>query len=85
MMRLGNLTIEQMEQRSGVQFPAELKEFLIYRHQEQASNVGPGKWHCFDLPFQIVCGDMDTAQTVYDHLSPLAAEFKEQLQIGAQS
>ncbi|WP_028354790.1 hypothetical protein [Bordetella petrii] len=84
MIRLGNLTIDQMEARSGAKWPAELKEYLAGRHQPEASNIAHGKWHCFDIPFQLVCGDIGTAQTVYDHLSPLSAEFKEPLQIGVQ-
>lgn len=85
MIMLGDLTIGQMEKRSGVQFPAELKVFMADRHQEKAADVLPGKWHCFDLPFSLVCGDMETAQAVYDFLSPLAASFKEPMQIGVQS
>lgn len=82
MIQLGNLTIEQMEARSGVAFPAELKEFMADSHQPAASNVQPGKWHCFDLPFFLVCGDMETAQKIYGYLSPLTSDFKEALQIG---
>jgi hypothetical protein len=82
---LGNLTVEQMERRAGVDFPQELRDFLSDSHQPEANNVAPGKWHCFDLPFFMQCGDMATAQTVYKHLSPLAGKFKEQLQIGVQS
>lgn len=84
MIYLGNLTIEQMESRSGVEWPADLKEYMADRHQPEASNIAAGKWHCFDIPFQLVCGDMETAKTVYGHLSPLSAQFKEALQIGVQ-
>lgn len=85
MIQLGDLSIEQMESRSGVAFPAELKEFMADRHQPQASNVKPGKWHCFDLPFFLMCGDMETAQKIYDHLSPLTPKFKATMQIGVAS
>ncbi|NYT76621.1 hypothetical protein H0A71_06425 [Alcaligenaceae bacterium] len=78
---LGNLTIEQAEERSGVTWPDALKEFMKDRHQPSATNVQPGKWHCFDAPFTLVCGDMETAQAIYDHLSKLGSDFKEQLQI----
>lgn len=84
MIRLGNLTIDQMESRSGVEWPAELKEFMGKRHQPEANNIAPGKWHCFDLPFFLACGDMETATTVHGYLLPLAAAFKEQMQIGVQ-
>jgi len=82
---LGNLTLAEMEARSGVEWPEDLKRYMADRHQPKASGIAPGKWHCFDLPFQLVCGDMETAQKVYDHLSPLAASFSEPLQIGVQS
>lgn len=85
MIQLGNLTVAQMESRSGVTFPDELKEFMAGSHQDQASNVQPGKWHCFDLPFFLMCGDMETAQKIYDYLSPLTSEFKEDMQIGVAS
>jgi len=34
---LGNLSIDEMEKRSGVDFPQELKEFMNPRKQEGAS------------------------------------------------
>lgn len=84
MIMLGNLTIEQIEARSGVEWPAALKELMASNHQPQASNVGAGKWHCFDIPFMLVCGDTETAQAIYGHLRPLTSEFKQQMQIGVQ-
>lgn len=81
---LGNLSIEDAEVRTGVTWPEELKQFMADRHQPAATDIEPGKWHCFDIPFMLVCGDMDTAQTIYSHLLPMQAEFKAQLQIGIQ-
>lgn len=81
---LGDLTVEQMESRAGVEFPDELKAYMADRHQPAAANVQPGKWHCFDLPFMLVCGDMETAQAIYNHLLPLTSQFKEPMQIGVQ-
>lgn len=82
---LGNLTIDQMENRSGIEWPSDLKKFLNTCHQSKAEDVQPGKWHCFDIPFFLVCGDMPTAQRIYDYLAPISASFKEQMQIGIQS
>jgi hypothetical protein len=81
---LGNLSIEDMEKRAGVAFPEELKEYMSERHQSEASNIQEGKWHCFDLPFILVCGGNDVASTIYEHLRPLTKEFKEPMQIGVQ-
>jgi len=80
-MMLGNLSLQEMQKRSGVEFPDELLEYMGSRHQEAADKIAPGKWHCFDLPFTLVCGDMETAQSIYNHLVPLTSKFKEQMQI----
>ena len=81
---LGNLTLAEMEKRSGVEWPEELKQYMADRHQPEAANVAPGKWHCFDLPFHLICGDLEMAHKVYDHLKPLSASFATPLQIGVQ-
>jgi len=78
---LGNLSVQQLETRTGVTFSDELKTLLKETHELSANNIPKGKWHCFDLPFHMVCGDMDIAQKIYDHLKPFASDFKEQLQI----
>ena len=78
---LGNLTIEEMQRRAGVEFPVELIDFMRDKHQSEAQNVKPGKWHCFDIPFTLVCGDRETAKEIFKHLSPLSSNFKEQMHI----
>jgi hypothetical protein len=78
---LGNLSLEDMERRTGVSFPQELKDYLAPRRQEKVRNIEPGKWHCFDIPFALHCGDMETATQIYGYLKPLAADFKEQFEI----
>ena len=78
---LGNLSIEEIESRSGVKFPKELIDYMEPRKQNNASNVKAGEWHCFDTPFTLVCGDRATAEEIYKHLGPLSKKFKEPLQI----
>jgi hypothetical protein len=78
---LGNLTVEQMEKRAGVQFSDELKTLMRDTHQQEASNIARGKWHCFDIPFHLVCGDMELAQKIYDHLKSNSDKFSEPLAI----
>lgn len=78
---LGNLSIAEMEKRSGVDFPQELKDYMNPRKQESASNIAKGKWHCFDIPFVLVCGDMETATEIHSHLKAFGSDFKEPLQI----
>jgi len=81
---LGNLSIEDMEKRCGVKFPKELVAFMKPRRQNDASVITHGKWHCFDIPFSLVCGDMQTAKEIYKYLSPMAQEFNEPLQISLE-
>jgi hypothetical protein len=71
-----------MEKRSGVTFPTELVEYMQSRHQAVASKIQPGKWHCFDVPFLLLCGDRETATEIHKHLAPLG--LKCQLQISLQ-
>jgi len=82
---LGNLSIKEIEHRVGINFPVELIEFMNPRRQENASNIGPGKWHCFDAPFNLVCGDEQTAISIFKHLKPMSKDFKQQLEISLQT
>ena len=81
MILLGNLSISQIEQRAGVAFPDDLKAYMQPRHQSDAANVKPGKWHCFGFPFNLTCGDMGTASEIHRHLAPLSDDFSEELRI----
>lgn len=78
---LGNLTVAEIEKRAGVEFSEELKQLMEKTHQSEASNIADGKWHCFDIPFSLVCGGMPLAQQIYDHLKAESSNFKEPLQI----
>jgi len=66
---LGNLSIEEIEKRVGFTFPDELKEFMQETHQAKVSiPIAPGKWHCFDIPFVLLCGDRATALKIAEYL-----------------
>jgi hypothetical protein len=78
---LGNLTIEQMQTRSGATFPKELIDYMSDKHQDLATDIKHGKWHCFDIPFTLVCGDIQTATEIHNHLKPLSKSFKQVMQI----
>ena len=80
-MLLGNLSIKDIERRAGVKFPDELVAYMKARHQQEASNIKPGHWHCFDIPFNLLCGDMETAKEIHRHLAPLSGDFKQPLRI----
>ena len=81
MVMLGNVSVDEMQNRTGIDFPDELIEFMDGTREHSANNVKHGQWHCFDLPFVLLCGDKGTAQKIYDQLKPFTADFKEKLQI----
>jgi len=78
-MMLGNLSVCQIEKRLGIEFPLEIKEFMIKTNQSNASNIEKGKWHCFDLPFTLVCGDLEIATKIFNSIKDKSSECKERL------
>ena len=81
---LGDLTVEQIEQRLGIALSDEEREFMRKTRQLVAANVKEGKWHCFDMPFMIVAGGMDFAGKLNEMLMPYADQMKCQIQIGVE-
>lgn len=79
---LGNLSIADMERRLGIMLDTNEREVLEGMRQDKASNIAPGKIHCFDIPFMIVCGCMDTAIKVRDILTPYSPQMTTAIQIG---
>lgn len=77
---LGNLNVSQIEKRLGIEFPEDIKEFMKQTHEPNASNIPKGKWHCFDLPFNLVCGDMEVATKIFNSVKEKSSECKESLQ-----
>lgn len=78
---LGNLSIKDIEKRLGIEIKEKHREWFTQHHQTDASIVQVGKWHCFDIPFTIVCGDMKTAIYVNDALKEFSNEMKTQIVI----
>jgi hypothetical protein len=76
---LGNLSVEQIEKRLGFSFPDDIKTFMKENQQHEAQDVKQGKWHCFDLPFHIVCGDLATATKIFDSVKHRSSEALEPL------
>lgn len=82
MIMLGNLTLKQIEERTGISVSDDDRAELNGMRQEKAENIAPGKWHCFDLPFMLVCGDKPTAKKVLKILSAYDwSKSKQALQI----
>jgi len=82
---LGNLSVKQIEERLGIDFPQDIRDFMKETHQSNASNVAVGKWHCFDIPFCIVCGDVETATKIYTSVKDRSDECKTSLQFSLNS
>lgn len=59
---LGNQTPEQIEARLHITLSEEHKAELRNTWQQKAENIADGMWHCFDIPFMLVCGDAETAK-----------------------
>jgi hypothetical protein len=78
---LGNLTVDNMLERLNIKLSTEDREWLGKTRQNKAENVEIGKWHCFDIPFTILCGDTSTAKHIFDILSPYGDAMEEQIRI----
>lgn len=66
MLFLGNLSIKELEERTGYKFSDEDKNVLERHRQDKADvEINSDKFHIFDMPFQIHVG----------------VEFKEELLI----
>lgn len=79
---LGNLSVKQIEERMGIQLGDSERTELSAMRQEKAEHIKSGKWHCFDLPFMLICGDKPTAEKVVKILSAHdLSHVKECLQV----
>lgn len=78
---LGNFSVKDMENRLGIKFPEELVSYLSDKHQDSAGKLAKDKWHCFDIPFVLVCENKEMAVIIYNHLKPLTNDMKVPIQI----
>lgn len=80
---LGNLSIEEIEKRIGIEIPKDLKEDLIKTRQENAdtNKLKENEWHCFDIPFVFVCGSMNFAKKIFNVLNKFSDKIKTPMQI----
>jgi cell wall assembly regulator SMI1 len=81
---LGDLNVQQIEKRLGIEFPKEIREFMEKNHQPNASCIQKGKWHCFDIPFQIVCGDIEVATKIYNSIKDKNSSIKQRFEFFIQ-
>jgi hypothetical protein len=78
---LGELSVEQMERRMGIELTQEEKKFFEETYHCYAENIPEGKWHCFDIPFLIQCGGENFHKEVIKILSPYGDKMKTTLQV----
>lgn len=79
---LGNLSVKDMEKRLKIELSSEDREALERSRQIAVNNtpLEAGKWHCYDIPFMMMCDTMETAGKFYAMLSKY--KIKGTFQIG---
>ncbi len=84
-IRLGNLSVKEIENKLGIEFPDDIREFMKESRQHNASNIEKGKWHCFDMPFEMVCGDKETATKIFKSVESKSDQCKTSLRFSLTS
>lgn len=82
---LGNLSVEQIEKRTGITLSKEHRDYMKEHRQEAVNDtpIADGAWHGFDIPFMIMTSNKATAEYYRDMLSSYDwSNCKEALQIG---
>ena len=65
---LGNVSIEDLQKRTGWNFSKKDYDFLVKYRQDNAQNIEKDKFHIFDIPFMVLCGE-DIKDDVMELLS----------------
>jgi hypothetical protein len=81
MVMLGNLSVQQIEERLGIELTDEERAFLSSSRQQRAEGIAKDKWHCFDIPFVMVCGSQETAMKVCEILRPYESKMTDAIRI----
>lgn len=84
MIMLGNQTVKDIERRLGIELTEDQREMLNESRQEKVNNtpLEKGKWHCFDIPFVMVCDTVETASKMRDMFMAYDMSKGESFQIG---
>lgn len=78
---LGNMTTAQIQKRAEIQLTEQEFKDMEDCRQDNAQSIAPDKWHCFDIPFTIVCGSMATAVKIHDILKKYSDRMKGTIEI----
>ena len=82
---LGNLSVDEIEKRTGITLTDEHRQYMNEHRQMEVNNtpIKKGFWHGFDIPFMVMTSDKETAKVYVDMLSAYDwSKCKEALQIG---
>ena len=82
---LGNLSIEDIEKRTGITLTDEHRQYMNEHRQMEVNStpIKKGFWHGFDIPFMVMASDKETAREIVDMLSVYDwLKCKECLRIG---
>lgn len=84
MIMLGNQTVSDIERRLHITLTEEQREMLNNSRQEKVNDtpLAEGKWHCYDIPFMMVCDTVDTATKMRDMFMAYDMSEGETFQIG---
>lgn len=76
-MMLGNVNTRMLEIKLDITLEDTDREILENSRQINATNIEPGKWHCFERPFVISCGCKDTVDNIKFILSRYTMYLKD--------
>lgn len=82
---LGNLSIEDIEKRTGITLTDEHRQYMNEHRQMEVNStpIKKGFWHGFDIPFMLMTSDKETAKEYVEMLSVYDwSKCKESLRIG---
>ena len=84
-IRLGNLSLEEIQKEAGGIFPTDFVDFMQNKRQENVSvPIAKDKWHCFRFPFELAVGE-ELLDAVKTHLVPLGKDFKKALRVSVSN
>ena len=80
----GNLTVAEMENRLGITLSDEHRQIFTESRQEKVNDtpLASGCWHCFDIPFMMVCDVRETALRFRDIIQQYTITKSVTFQIG---
>lgn len=82
-MYLGNMNIEEMEERCKITLTENERKILEELREDTIWKVkGNNKIHIYDIPFLIECGNAEARKTVIDILMPYSGQIKTRLGVG---